>query len=319
MINEEVSFSSLVKEELTKNELNRDESISLLSSFLKNSGYLIIRDGKERIQIKTENAKVAKYIYKLIKEVFKDIEVSFTFRKSMKLKKSVQYLVNIDSTTDEVFSTLNLEFLSTKIDSSLTNKENKLKAYFVGLFLSNGSCSNPISSNYHFEFSTHDKDYANNIIKLTSKIKVYPFTFKVIQRRNSYVIYLKKSEQIASFLAFMDANESSLDYEGYRLDRDVINNTNRQANLDMYNYKKTLKNNEEINAIIQKIEKRIGVKNIANDKVRELCFLRLEFPEASYSELSDLLSARLGKKVSKSNIAHLTKSIKEIEEKYRIE
>ncbi len=312
------SFSKEIKEELTSLSYPLDMAISILASFLKCNGELILSKNNERIIIKTENAKIAKFIYKLLKEVFKDIKLSFSYRKNMRFNKSYEYLINVLSNIDELIDKLFLSSLDDKIPYLLINSEKKVRGYIIGLFLVSGSCSNPKSSNYHFEIYTHDEKFSSNILSLIkNKIKVYPFDFKMIKRRNNYVLYLKRSDQIASFLAYMDANQSSLIYEGYRLDRDVSNNVNRQENLDIYNYKKVIKNSEELINTINLIDKKLGIKNVANEKVRELCYLRKEYPEASYNELSFLLGEKLGKNISKSNINHLVIKIREMGERFK--
>lgn len=314
------SFSKEIKEELTSLEYSKEVATSILSSFLRCNGELILSKNEERIIIKTENAKIAKFIYKLLKEVFNEnnIKLSFSYRKNMRFNKSYEYIINILSAIDEVISKLSIFNLDDKIPYLLTNSEKKVRGYIVGLFLVSGSCSNPKSSNYHFEMYTHDEKYSKNILSLIkNKIKVYPFDFKMIKRRNNYVIYLKRSDQIASFLAYMDANQSSLIYEGYRLDRDVANNVNRQENLDIYNYKKVIKNSEELINIINLIDRKLGIKNINNEKLRELCYLRKDYPESSYNDLALLLSEKLNKPISKSNVNHLVIKIREMGEKFK--
>ena len=60
-----------------------------------------------------------------------------------------------------------------------------------------------------------------------------------------------------------------------------------------------------------------GIKNIENEKQRELCKLRLENEDASMQELANLLSEKLSKEVTKSNVAHLFRKLHEIAESYR--
>ncbi len=318
MINETpISFSKEIKEELCNNEISKVCALALLSSFLKNNASFLI-GREERIEIKTENAKVAKYIYALLKKVFEDINVSFRFRTSMHFKKHTEFIIVINNDIDIVLETLDLDFLSSKIPSKLVSKEAGLRGYFVGLFLSSGSCNNPQTSNYHLEISTKNEDFSKEILKLTKRIKVYPFEFKYIQRRSSYVVYLKQSEAIASFLAFIDANNSAIDFEGKRLERDEKNYLNRQENLDQYNYKKMIAKSEEILSIIDAFDKKIGIKTITNEKLKELCYLKKEYPEVSYNDLAILLSNKLNTNISKSTVSRLLNQIKEFKDKYKL-
>lgn len=312
-----ISFAKQVKEELTLIELNQKERISLLSSFIKSNGTLSISNNEERIVIKIENAKIAKYIYKLLKDEFNDISLSFAYRKNMRFNKSYEFLINILDHIDDVFDKLYLSFFDNKINNNLINSEDKIRGYATGLFLVSGSVSNPVSSNYHFEVYVKDEEYSINVLSMLKKIKVYPFEFKNIKRRNNYVLYLKKSDQIGSFLAYMGANDSALLYEDYRIERDMKNYSNRQANLDYYNYNKSIKNSDELIELINLIDKKLGIKNISNPKLKELCIIRKENPEASYSDLAAILSKKLGKEVSKSNVNHLIRKLREMGNSFR--
>lgn len=149
--------------------------------------------------MKTENNKVAKYIYSLIKQIFPEANVSFSYRIMMQFKKSTQYIININSSVDEILKSLEIDYLDSKIPYNLTDKDIKIKGYLEGLFLNNGTCSSPISSNYHLEMYTNDEAFSEAILKLIRKIKDLEFNFKSIKRRNNYVVYLK--DQI-KFLIF---------------------------------------------------------------------------------------------------------------------
>lgn len=311
----QISFSQEIKEELCNNEVSKVCALAILSSFIKNNGSFLF--GKEeRIEIKTENAKVSKYIYVLLRKVFNEVNVSFRYRVSMHFKKHYEYIIVINNEIDYILKSLELDFLSNKIPSKLISKEEGLRGYFIGIFLSSGSCSNPLTSNYHLEMSSKNEEFAKEILRITKKIKVYPFEFKFIQRRSSYVVYLKQSEAIASFLAFIDANNTALDFEGLRLERDENNNLNRIANLDMYNYKKMIEKSEEIINILNAYDKKYGIKNITDTKLKELCLLKRENPEVSYNDLAKLLSERLNMKISKSSVSRLINQIKEFKNKY---
>lgn len=309
------SFSKIVKDEIITNEFIKEEEKAILSSYIRlNASFSIFKDS-EAIVIKSENKNVIKYIFSLIRKIFPNAKVSIAFVTSMKLYKNCSYEIKIISMIDDILKSLDIDFLSFSLPSFL-KKEEEMQGYFIGAYLSSGSCSDPRSSNYHFEIAFHNEELALCFLKLSQKIKAFRFNFKIAKRRSSYILYLKKSEQIASFLAYLDANTSSLDYEGYRLERDYNNITNRQANLDCYNYKKSMKNSQELLDIINFLDRKIGIKNITNIKLRVLCEEKLNNPEASYQELANLVSIRINKKVSKSNINHLIIYLRELKDHY---
>ena len=155
----------------------------------------------------------------------------------MKLYKSTAYLINVIDGVEEIIKTLPVDLLNSKIPYELHNKEDKIRGYLVGTFLASGSCNDPHTSNYHFEFSFSELEYANSILKLTNKIKSTSLNFKITQRRNKHIVYLKRSDQISDFLAFLNANNSCIEFENIRMDRDFSNTTNRLMNCDSYNFK----------------------------------------------------------------------------------
>ena len=309
-MSEEISFTAQIKDEITSlNDLSIDVERSLLAAFIRSSGFIKFKDGNSCLILKTENARVAKFIYSIIKKMYKDVLITFSYRKSMKFYKSTEYLINILDGMDTILTDLDFDLFESKIPISLTNKEDKIKGYLMGLFLSCGSCNSPYTSNYHFEYYLNDDAFAKAVLKLTLKIKEITLNFKVITRRNKTILYLKKSDQIVNILAYIGANNCCLKFEDVRVNRDF-------NNMDTYNYKKSVdKANEQIE-IINFIDKKIGIHNIDNEKLRLLCELRVKEVEATYSDLANMMSEKLGKTVSKSNVNHLFIKLKKIGEDY---
>lgn len=313
------SFTQRIKEELCDLSFDEIRDKSLLSSFVRVNGNVVLTKGSVKLILKTENSKVAKYIYGLLKTLYPDVEVNFTFRKVMKFYKNMEYLINVNKGVEHLLQDLQIDFLDTKIPYDLTDKEQKIRGYLAGLFLCTGSCVDPKSSNYHLEIYTNNEGFAYAILKLIKKVKDALFDFKIVKRRANFVVYLKKSDQISDFLAYIDANNACLEFENVRVNRDFANVSNRLLNMDTYNYHKTIAKAEEQVNDIRVIDKWLGIKNISNEKLRELCLLRKDNKDATYSELAELLSKKLGTKVSKSNVNHLFIKIKEMAKGYRHE
>ena len=308
----QISFTQQIKEELTNLTFKDDYYISLLSSFIRITGTIVISKSNNKLVLKSENSKVVKYIYSLLKKFFPEITISFTYRRRMKFYKSIEYLINIigDDDIEAIFKFLKIDFLSNNIEYLIINSQDKIRGYLTGIFLATGSCNSPKSSNYHLEMYTNDEEYSKSILKLFNKIKPFSFDFKLVKRRNNYVLYLKKSSLISDFLAYLNASNSCLYFENIRVDRDFFNVNNRLINMDTYNFNKTVLKSKEQIKYIDIIDKKLGIKNIANKKLRELCYLRKEHMEASYQELAILLSEKINSEVSKSNINHLFISLK---------
>lgn len=312
-----ISFTNEIKNEITANiNLDTEMKRSLLAAFIRVNGTIKFKNKNEYLILRTENAKVAKFIYSLIKDLYEDVVVSFSFRKTMKFYKATEYLVNIINGGTTIFSSLDINLLESKINQELINKEDKIRGFLMGLFLACGSCNSPKTSNYHFEFYVSDENLAKNILKIINKIKSSQFDFKLTKRRNNFVIYLKKSDQISNFLAFLDASTCCIKFEDVRVSRDYSNINNRLIICDQYNYKKSIdKANVQIEQI-KLIDKHLGIDNIINEKVQLLCKLRLKDPEASYADLSAMMSEKLNIPVSKSNIGHLFRKIENMAKLY---
>ena len=234
-----ISFTNEIKNEITANiNLDTEMKRSLLAAFIRVNGTIKFKNKNEYLILRTENAKVAKFIYSLIKDLYEDVVVSFSFKKTMKFYKATEYLVNIINGGTTIFSSLDINLLESKINQELINKEDKIRGFLMGLFLACGSCNSPKTSNYHFEFYVSDENLAKNILKIINKIKSSQFDFKLTKRRNNFVIYLKKSDQISGFLAFLDASTCCIKFEDVRVSRDYSNINNRLIICDQYNYKK---------------------------------------------------------------------------------
>lgn len=313
-MNNKVSFTITIKNELASNETSKIEARSILAAFIRLSGSLGFSNLGSKLTLKTENANTARYLFKLLKEYYPELNISLSFLKQMKLYKATEYLININGDFNDFLKELDIDLLNNKISRSLYASEEKTKAYLVGSFLATGSCTDPTSSNYHLEILAHDEEYANNLLKVINHSKNVIFNFKITQRRNKWIVYLKRSDQISDFLAYINAYNSCLNFEDIRMNRDFANSTNRLLNCDSYNFKKTTDNATKQIEMINEIDEKLGINRIQNEKMRVLCKIRLENMEATYSDLAALLSEELSTPVSKSNINHLFIKLKKFYE-----
>ena len=305
-----ISFTTQIKEEISTFEVEHFEARSIIAGFLVNNGSISFSN--KIIKLSSENYNVIKFIYKLLKENYPTLSINFAYLKEMKLNKKTSFVLHIKDYED-LLDDIEYNMLSTKIPYSLQDKEEKIRGYLIGAFLACGSCTNPESSNYHFEFCLKDEGYAKSLLKLIQKIKYVKFDFKSTERRTKTIVYLKKSDQISSFLAFINCQNTCLEFEDIRVNRDMSNTLNRMYLCDAYNFQKSLNKSKEILDDINTIEKSLGdLKYISNEKLRELCIIKKENPESSYDELAKMLAERIGTSVSKSNVSFSIKKIHEM-------
>ena len=135
---------------------------------------------------------------------------------------------------------------------------------------------------------------------------------KIIKRRDKYVLYIKKSEQISNFLVVVGAPITCMEFEDERVERDYYSSANRVANFDEANMTRASLNGRRQAKEIKFIDDVLGIHNLHNPKKELLCYLRMENKEASMIELAELLSEELGTNITKSNVNHMFRSLHDL-------
>ena len=305
------SFTSKVKEELVSNTYpSNDRLRALLSAYIRINGSLVFRHKKTLLQLNMENAKVGKFIYQNINDIY-NTKAELIVKERKNLNKTKSYMIEIDESSETIMDDLEISFLEGKISKNIVKNDDTISGYLAGAFLAAGSVNSPVTSNYHLEIALNSENYAKWLAKLFAKYKNSNIEPKITSRRDQYVLYFKKSDQISNFLIMIGAVSSCLEFEDVRADRDLNNSYNRLTNMDTANMKRTIETGKRQAEEIRIIEQYLGIDNLGNIKERELCHLRLENEAASLQELADLMSERFKKTITKSNINHLFRSIHE--------
>ena len=306
------SFTSQVKEELVTNSYpSSDRLRALLSAFIRINGSLLFRHKKTLLQLNMENAKIGKFIYQTIQDIY-HTEVDLIVKENKKFSKSKSYSILIDESSEEIMDDLEISFLEGKISKNIVKNDDTISGYLAGAFLAAGSVNSPVTSNYHLEIALNSENYAKWLAKLFAKYKNSNIEPKITQRRDQYVIYFKKSDQISNFLIMIGAVSSCLEFEDVRANRDLMNSANRLTNMDTANMKRTIETGARQVEEIKFIDQLLGINNITNIKERELCKLRLANESASLQELADMMSEIFKKTITKSNINHLFRAIHQL-------
>ena len=302
-----VSFTQKVKEELCSISFSDEHLRAFLAAFIKVNGHLTISDGKSMIVCKTENAKIAKYIYHSIDRIY-GITPRFSYSREMSFKKRTTYSVIIDE-GDYIIGDLEISFIEGKIAKNIVSTDDAISGYISGAFLAAGSVNSPKNSNYHLEVALNEENFAKWFSKLIIKYKATEFTPKIVKRRNNYVVYLKRAQQVVDFLSMMGCSNMTLEFESIRIDREYSSIGNRLQNLDTANYEKTTAAAEKQIEDIKIIDKVLGIENLPNKKMKILAKLRLNHDDFTLFELSQEMTRELGEPISKSNINHILRAI----------
>ena len=301
-----MSFTSIVKNELSKLELNRLEAITLLSSIIKNTA--IIDDNS--IKITTENNSVARQIFNLIKEVY-NIAPKITLRRGYNYNKHYIYILEIKEKLELIKEDLSL---NTDIPNGfIIDDDNLTRIYLRGVFIACGSVNDPKKSRYHLEFLVDTEKYAEFI---NNKLNTYFLNSKVLKRENKYMIYVKEAEKIGDFLRMINAINALLYFEDIRIYRDHKNMTNRLNNCEQANVDKII---ETANNQVKDIEliESIGGMDLLDDKTKVAATYRMKYKEASLLELSEIISMETKTPITKSGLHHRFTKIKQIANKIR--
>lgn len=302
-----MSFSVKVKSEILRLQSERTEKISLLSSYIRNNAVIT----EKSILINTENMEISKNIFELFKELYNIFPI-ITVRKSFNFKKSMSYLLKIDSHLSLILKDLSLinedgYFINIPREYIYTEDDDKM-SYLRGVFLATGSINDPKTSRYHLEFLIDDYDYSLFVCEL---LDYFNLNSKLIERNNGFMIYIKEAEKISDFLRIMKAYNAVLYFEDIKAYREHKNLVNRLNNCEQANVEKTI--NSALNQVsdIELIENKIGIDAL-DEKLQTVCVYRKKYKEASLSELSNIISMETNTKVTKSGLNHRMRKIKEI-------
>lgn len=303
-----MSFTSEVKNEISKLNTMKTENISELSAIIRNIGSL--QDGI--LKITSENASVARRIFNLIKEQYQ-ILPKITVRRGYNFNKNYIYILEIKHKVDVILEDISVNF---KNENNIPKEyiysdEEQIRAYLRGLFLSVGSINDPKKSRYHLEFFVDKKEYsafASNLLNM------YYLNSKSIKKDNKYMIYIKEAEKIGDFLRILSATNALFYFEDIRIYRDHKNMTNRLNNCEQANVDKIIATASTQIRHIESIEK-IGGLDLLDEKTREAAIYRLKYPEASLVELGEIISLETGNPITKSGLHHRFRKIKELAER----
>ena len=300
-----MTFSSTVKEEVSRLDTTKPESISELSAIIRNSASI-----DKSILIHLENNFVARRIYKLIKSLY-DVTPVITVRKKY-FSNGLSYILDVRNKNEEILNDLSIidnnnNYLNIPKEYIVSDEE-AVRAYLRGLFVVSGSVNDPKTSRYHLEFVVDNNSYAQFIKSLLDN---YNLNAKIIKRTKNYTVYIKEAEKISDFLRVIKAYNAVLYFEDIRIYRDHKNMTNRLNNCEQANVDKIFMTSSKQIKDIEKL-KEYDMLDLLDERLQELIKYRLEYPESSLQELSDIISLETGVKITKSGLNHRFRKIKEI-------
>lgn len=314
-----MSFSGRVKEELASNiSPARHCRIAETAAFIGMCGTVVFnRFDRCSIKIHTENILVARKVFTLIEKTF-NIKTDISVRRNI-ARNSESYSVVVRRHQDA------LRILqATKMIGEHRNGADEVhafsplvvqqiccrRAFLRGAFQASGSMSDPTKS-YHFEIVCSSAEAAEQIRFM---ICSFDLDAKVVQRKKSFVVYLKEGSQIVDILNVMEAHVSLMELENVRILKEMRNTVNRKVNCETANINKT------VSAAVKQVEDitylrdHVGFEHLPENLV-EAAEARLENPNATLKELGELLDPPVGK----SGINHRLRRLSEMADRARQE
>ena len=300
-----MSFTSTVKNEVSKLDINEIDSITELSAIIKNTA--VINNG---IKITTENASVARRIFTLVKNLFNYVS-KITVRRGYNFNKNYIYIIEINNNVDKILKKLSLD--KPIPEEYIVDDIELERAYLRGLFLGSGSINDPKKSRYHLEFLVETREYAEFINKLLNDFRL---NSKILKRDTKYMVYIKEAEKISDFLRIINATNAVFYFEDIRIYRDHKNMTNRLNNCEQANVDRIIETANNQIKDIEILEQNDAI-DLLDDKVKQVIKYRKKYPEVSLTELSKIITIETGNSITKSGIYHRMKKITELAKKIR--
>ena len=300
-----MSFTSTVKDELSKLDFTETTRISELSGIIHSNA-----DISNGIVVTTENNSVARNIFLLFKEIYQ-INPKITVRKGYNYNKKIIYILEVKNKADIILKDLGIH--GDIPDEFIIADDELIRAYLCGVFLMSASINDPKTSRYHLEFNLSNESYAYFINDLLNK---YNLNSKVLHRDNSYMVYIKEAEKIGDFLRMVSAFKAVMYYEDIRIYRDHKNMTNRLNNCEQANVDRIIETSNNQVADIELL-KEMDVFDLLSEKEQTVCNYRLKYPDTSLMELSEIISLETGNKITKSGLYHRFNKVKQLAEKMR--
>ncbi len=293
-----MSFSLNVKNEISNILPNKHCAMAEFFSILNFA--VNIKYSPLALSLSTENRLLADKFENLLKYLFNCEE--FIFYKNSKL-----YIYD-SNFLKTIFDTINKYFYKHNSNTYYINKICCKRAYIRGAFLSTGYICSP-EKNYHVEFLSNNLEKAKFLKDL---INYFEIEAKILEKKDYFIVYIKEADQIIELLNVIEAHKALMEFENIRILKEVRNNVNRIVNCETANLNKIVCAGMEQKENIEYIKNTIGLDSLPKP-LKEIALLRLENPDISLQELSEMTNPR----ISKSGVNHRLKKINNISKKLR--
>lgn len=283
-----MSFSQRCKKEVLKKDALdlKGELISLIHFI----GSIRISEGKLNVIFKTDSNGEARYIYKLVADLY-GYSPTFEIQDNPDKKNKRDYVIIVeDSDVSDKLVGLMAEGFIENYEDIEDVRLDEIKSFLKIAFIFRGSVNDP-QRGYNLEIVSKDENEAR---LLKESMDTFSLNSKLSTRNDYYIVYLKDSDKISDFLAIIGATKSLFELENVRAIKSLRNDINRVNNFDNANIDRTVKAAANQLTAINKV-KEAGVFEDLDDLSKKLANLRLENPYLSLEELGEMINPPLSK------------------------
>lgn len=297
------------KELLTALPESGEEVRAFLSAAAKQGGYLHMVGRRRNLVFGLSSYEECLAVVRLLRVLYpSEFEISASRIKTGSKKGNTEFSVAVP-TGYAAQAVEDLCLAEGGVPGFVKRSRTAAESYLKGLFLVCGSVYVPSTEGdaekregYHFEFALDGGEYAAEVAELLAALGVQA---KLSERGVLTLVYIKDKEEILSALAALGLSESVLKLKSIIDERETANSINRVTICEAANLDKTYAAASRKLMEIGAIEESVGLDSLT-PALRDTANARLEYPQASLSELAEILG------VSKSCLNHRLRKLAEI-------
>ena len=299
-----LSFSASAKAEVCRNIPNK-ACCALAECF----GILLYCNSftPDGIRIVTESREFAHILPKLFWKAF---NIEFDSFPSLESPGKLAFQIYDPEKIDVIMDSFGFDMadtLSLHVNYPIVEDDCCKAAFLRGAYLAGGSVTDPVKG-YHMELATtHQAVSRETYVLIHEAIGFYT---KSAGRSGSQVLYVKQSEQISDLLAYLGAPVAAMGIMEARLEKELNNKVNRRCNCDDANTSKVVEAAQEQLAAIRTL-KGLGRLDKLPPKLKEAAVAREENPEASLSELAELMEPPITKPAMNNRMKKIIQAARE--------
>ena len=262
------------------------------------------------IRIITESGDFAAILPKLFKRAF---NLDFDIRSDENARGKRIFQITDSDKLEHIMDAYGLGTSHTPalhINLPVVEEDCCKNAFLRGVFLAGGSMTDPAKS-YHLELSTTHQSVAREAYTLIQEVMgFYP---KTSVRKGCQILYVKQSEWISDFLAYLSAPVASMAIIEARLEKELNNKVNRRCNCDDANTSKVVEAAQEQIAAIRLLRER-GLLEHLPLKLQQAADARDENPESNLTELAAMMDPPITKPAMSHRLKKLVELAKEMKQ-----